>query len=180
MLGSSEWLSLRLANLDIPKSVRIAVSELPACCISLAYFAHDHDTISGMEDAPADMRPNNIAEPVIDSFDFAENFATDKTFSTRDDLLKWVRGEAVKYNKSIKGEMQHLMNLWVEGDDVPNEGHPDISITEELEAIQVRFNNADYNTKIQIKEQLRQIAFPETTPPRPPTEKENESLPFGM
>jgi hypothetical protein len=46
--------------------------------------------------------------------------------------------------------------------------------------LQVRFNNADYNTKIQIKEQLCQIAFPETTPPRPPTEKENESLPFGM
>jgi hypothetical protein len=274
MLGSSEWLSLRLANLDIPKSVRIAVSELSACCISLAYFAHDHDTISGMEDAPADMRPNNIAEPVIDSFDFAENFATDKTFSTRDDLLKWVRGEAVKLGFTIiisksdngsdkrkqtlvlgcerggvyreskkklkgqdiirsikcecpfrlrgyflssgvwkitvvcgkhnhettkdleghliprrlnmedrklveemtsnmvqpknilmtlkkrsydnvanikhiynarhrykKGEMQHMMDLLVEGGNVPNEGHPDISITEELEAIQVQYNS---------------------------------------
>ncbi|KAK2452912.1 protein FAR1-RELATED SEQUENCE [Trifolium repens] len=253
-----------------------------------------------MEDAPAEMRPNNIAEPVIDYFDFAENFATDKTFSTRDDLLKWVRGEAVKLGFTIiisksdngsdkrkqtlvlgcerggvyrenkkklkgqdtrsikcecpfrlrgyflssgvwkitvvcgkhnhettkdleghliprrlnmedrklveemtsnmvqpknilmtlkkrsydnvanikhiynarhrykKGEMQHMMDLLVEGGNVPNEGHPDISITEELEAIQVRFNNADYITKMQIKEQLRQIAFPETTPPCPP------------
>jgi hypothetical protein len=34
--------------------------------------------------------------------------------------------------------------------------------------LQVRFNNADYITKMQIKEQLRQIAFPETTPPCPP------------
>ncbi|WJX16270.1 hypothetical protein P8452_06321 [Trifolium repens] len=167
-------------------------------------------TSISMEDAPADMRPNNIAEPVIDSFDFAENFATDKTFSTRDDLLKWVRGEAVKLgftiiiSKSDNGSDKRKQTLVlgcerggvyreskkklkgqdiirsIKCDDVPNEGHPDISITEELEAIQVRFNNADYNTKIQIKEQLRQIAFPETTPPRPPTEKENESLPFGM
>ncbi|CAJ2675026.1 uncharacterized protein LOC123915382 [Trifolium pratense] len=268
-----------------------------------------------MEDAPADLRPNNIAEPVVDSLDFAKNFATDDKFSTRDDLLKWVRGEALKlgfaiiiaksdngsdtrkqtlvlgcerggvyrkrqkklkgqdrrtikcecpfrlrgyflssgvwkitvvcgkhnhemkkdleghpiarrlniediklvqemtsnrvqpknilmtlkkrrydnvanikhiynvrhrYNKSIKGEMQHLMDLLVEGDDVPNEGHPDISLTEEWEAIQVRFNNADYNTKIHMKEQLRQIAFPETTSLCPPAEKENENLPFSF
>jgi hypothetical protein len=37
--------------------------------------------------------------------------------------------------------MQHMMDLLVEGGNVPNEGHPDISITEELEAIQVQYNS---------------------------------------
>ncbi|PNX99440.1 otubain [Trifolium pratense] len=166
-------------------------------------------TSTSMEDAPADLRPNNIAEPVVDSLDFAKNFATDDKFSTRDDLLKWVRGEALKLGfaiiiaksdngsdtrkqtlvlgcerggvyrkrqKKLKGQDRRTIKC----DDVPNEGHPDISLTEEWEAIQVRFNNADYNTKIHMKEQLRQIAFPETTSLCPPAEKENENLPFSF
>lgn len=254
--------------------------------------------LSGMEDPSADLNPNS-AEPVVESLDFAKHFATDKEFSTRDDLLKWVRGEAAKlgfgivisksnnrgtqtlmleckrsgvykkqskrqdtrfkkcecpfrlrgyflssgvweitvmcgkhnhemmenledhpiagrlneeemklvhemtintvrpknilmtlkkrraddgitikqiynarsrYNKSMKGPKSEEL---VDDDGAPKEDRPDISILPELEAIQIRFNNADYNTKILIKEQLHQIAFPETTAPCPPAAKEN-------
>lgn len=251
-----------------------------------------------MEDPSADLKPDS-AEQVDESLDFAKHFATDKEFTTRDDLLKWVRGEATKlgfgivisksnnrgaqtllleckrsgvykkhskrpdtrfkkcecpfrlrgyflssgvweltvmcgkhnhemmenlednpiagrlneeemklvhemtnntvrpknilmtlkkrradegitikqiynarsrYNKSMKGLKSEEL---VDDDGVPKEDRPDISILPELEAIQIRFNNADYNTKILIKEQLHQIAFPETMAPCPPAEKEN-------
>ncbi|WJX36277.1 hypothetical protein P8452_24174 [Trifolium repens] len=55
-------------------------------------------------------------------------------------------------------------------------GESDVSCLEELNAIQERFKLADHDMKLQIKEELRLIAYPETTSlklgcPLPPSSK---------
>src|SRR4051812_1550452 len=52
----------------------------------------------------------------------------------------------------------------------PKENDSKITISDELEVIMEKFAKADDTTKLHIKEQLRKIAFPETTDLKPPSQ----------
>ncbi|WJX57554.1 hypothetical protein P8452_43101 [Trifolium repens] len=55
--------------------------------------------------------------------------------------------------------------------DEPIGGESDVSCLEELNAIQERFKLADHDMKLQIKEELRLIAYPEITSVNAPAKK---------
>ncbi|XP_050891220.1 uncharacterized protein LOC127096711 isoform X2 [Lathyrus oleraceus] len=89
--------------------------------------------------------------------------------------IKHIYNACRRYKKSKKEEADAVVKE--EADVVVKEEHPEISIKEEMEAIQAWFDSADYDTKIYIKDRLRQIAFPETTSPYPSLENGNGNLP---
>ena len=64
----------------------------------------------------------------------------------------------------------HWKRLRFDDDDCMEGGKSNISILTEWEAIQERFSKADDNMKLHIKEQLRKIAYPETTDMKPPSQ----------
>src|SRR4051812_2758165 len=64
----------------------------------------------------------------------------------------------------------HWKKLRFDDFDPPKENDSKITISDELEVILEKFAKADYTTKIHIKEQLRKIAFPETTNLKPPSQ----------
>src|SRR3954468_10705608 len=64
----------------------------------------------------------------------------------------------------------HLKKLRFDDFDPPKENDSKITISDELEVIIEKFAKADDTTKMHIKEQLRKIAFPETTDLKPPSQ----------
>src|SRR3954470_7110954 len=64
----------------------------------------------------------------------------------------------------------HWKKLRFDDFDPPKENDSKITISDELEVILEKFAKADDTTKMHIKEQLRKIAFPETTDLKPPSQ----------
>src|SRR3954470_22034962 len=64
----------------------------------------------------------------------------------------------------------HWKKLRFDDFDPPKENDSKITISDELEVIMEKFTKADDTTKMHIKEQLRKIAFPETTDLKPPSQ----------
>src|SRR4051812_30407344 len=64
----------------------------------------------------------------------------------------------------------HWKKLRFNDFDPPKENDSKITISNELEVIMEKFAKADDTTKMHIKEQLREIAFPETTDLKPPSQ----------
>jgi len=64
----------------------------------------------------------------------------------------------------------HWKKLRFDDFDPPKENDSKITISDELEVIMEKFAKADDTTKMHIKEQLRKIAFPETTDLKPPSQ----------
>ncbi|CAI8583792.1 unnamed protein product [Vicia faba] len=91
--------------------------------------------------------------------------------------LKKRRPDNVTTIKHIYNTIRNYKKSKKEADGVVKEYHPEISIKEEMEAVQAWFDSADYNTMIYIKDRLSQIAFLEMTSPCPSPEKGNGNLP---
>src|SRR4051812_11227030 len=64
----------------------------------------------------------------------------------------------------------HWKKLRFDDFDPPKENDSKITISDELEVIMDKFAKADGTMKMHIKEQLRKIAFPETTDLKPPSQ----------
>src|SRR3954469_14034143 len=77
-----------------------------------------------------------------------------------------------KLNSPIRMDevADHWKKLHFDDFDPPKENYSKITISDELEVIMEKFAKADDTMKMHIKEQLRKIAFPETTDLKPPSQ----------
>ncbi|XP_058727480.1 uncharacterized protein LOC131598969 [Vicia villosa] len=84
----------------------------------------------------------------------------------------WILSKKKKLNSPIRMDevADHWKKLRFDDFDPPKENDSKITISDELEVIMEKFAKADDTMKMHIKEQLRKIAFPETTDLKPPSQ----------